>query len=339
MVRALVNGLLCLVTGLVQAAAPTSVAEGRGQVSDNSDIRHEQGRKIYNYRCYFCHGYSGDARTLTSTFVEPPPRNFTTTGPDELTREQMIEAVSVGRPGTAMTSFSRVLTAHDIELVVDFVRREFIQNGDLNTRYHSEENGWPDHDRYLVAYPFATGELPVDGPWEALSAQQVVGKRLFLATCITCHDRARVEDEGAVWRKQSISYPRNNYSHTEVDAVSSASIYAIHDVTPQIKDLSQDELRGQGLWLQNCAFCHAADGTGQNWIGSFLEPPPRDLTNPDFMRGMTRDVLMRRIEDGLPNTSMPAWKHVLDREQIEHIISYISRAFHPVGPGSPSVAR
>ena len=26
--------------------------------------RHEAGRAIYNYRCYFCHGYSGDARTL-----------------------------------------------------------------------------------------------------------------------------------------------------------------------------------------------------------------------------------------------------------------------------------
>ena len=24
----------------------------------------EHGRAVYNFRCYFCHGYSGNARTL-----------------------------------------------------------------------------------------------------------------------------------------------------------------------------------------------------------------------------------------------------------------------------------
>ncbi len=312
------------------ACMGAALANDAGDREDGQDAYHESGRAIYNFRCYFCHGYSGDARTLTTTFIDPPPRDFSATALHELSRQQMIEAVTHGRSGTAMTAFSRVLGADEIDAVVDFVRREFMRDKAVNTHYHSVENGWPDHERYRDAFPFATGEIPIDGPWEALTAQQVRGKRLFLATCITCHDRARVEDEGVIWRKQSISYPRNNYSHTEVDAVSSASIYALHDVSPQISDLSEDELKGQALWLQNCAFCHAADGTGQNWIGSFLEPPPRDLTKADFMRGMTRDMLRQRIEDGLPNTSMPAWRHVLSGQQIEHIIRYISRAFHPV---------
>ena len=32
--------------------------------------RHERGRAIYNFRCYFCHGYSGDARTLAATYLQ-----------------------------------------------------------------------------------------------------------------------------------------------------------------------------------------------------------------------------------------------------------------------------
>jgi cytochrome c oxidase cbb3-type subunit 3 len=112
--------------------------------------------------------------------------------------------------------------------------------------------------------------------------------------------------------------------------VSSASIYAQHDISPDMPSLSAKAGIGKGLWLKNCAFCHAADGSGQNWIGSFLEPPPRDLRDPQFMTGMTVDLLIQRIENGLVNTSMPAWKQVLSREQIGYIVSYISEAFHTV---------
>lgn len=240
----------------------------------------------------------------------------------------MIEAVTQGKPGTAMTAFSRVLNAKEISAVVDFIRVEFMQNGLINTRYHTLENGWPNHQRYAIAFPFATGEIALDTPWETLTPQQVSGKQLFLASCITCHDRSRVEDEGVIWKKQSLSYPRNNYSHTQIDVVSSASIYAQHDVSPSIDSLSASEQAGKELWLQNCAFCHAADGSGQNWIGSFLEPSPRDLRDPDFMSSMTVELITLSIKNGLRNTSMPAWRHVLDDTEISHIVSYISRAFH-----------
>ena len=291
---------------------------------------HEQGRAIYNYRCYFCHGYSGDAKTLTSTYLVPPPRDFTRTRPEDLSPETMIEVVTEGKPGTAMHGFSRLLNSRQIAAVVAFVRDEFINNQRVNTRYHTLENGWPDHDRYSRAFPFATGSIPLDTDWAQLTPQQSRGKQLFLTSCITCHDRAIVNDEGEIWSKQSSSYPRNNYSHGEFDAVSSASIYARHDIPPIVNRLSQDAAKGKQLWQQNCAFCHADDGTGENWIGSFLEPKPRNLTDISFMRAMTRASLLLRIRDGVPMTSMPAWKNVLSDNQIHQIISYIDKAFHPV---------
>lgn len=312
---------------LVLFSVPAAGAEARNP----GDDLHEQGRAIYNYRCYFCHGYSGDAKTLTSTYLNPAPRNFTRSDPQTLPRQVMIETVKKGKPGTAMHGFSRVLGDQEIAAVVDFVRTEFMLEQRLNTRYHTIANGWPDHDRYRDAFPFATGTIPLDRPWRQLSPDQTRGKQLYLTSCITCHDRAVVNDEGEIWSKQSVSYPRNNYSHTDIDAVSSASIYARHDIAPVRENLSAEASQGQRLWQQNCAFCHAADGTGDNWIGSFLEPKPRNLTDANFMQHMTADMLLERIRNGLANTSMPAWKNVLSDTEMQQIISYIDEAFYHLG--------
>lgn len=242
-----------------------------------------------------------------------------------------------GRPGTGMKSFSSVLDTEEIELVVDFIREEFVRHGARNTRYHTAENGWPDHERYNDAYPFALGELPLDTPDEQLSPLQQSGKQRFLGSCISCHDRARVNDEGPIWDSRAVSYPRRHYSHREpaIDTLSSATPYARHDVTPQLTGLNARQRLGERLYQDNCAFCHAADGTGKNWIGSFLEPHPRNLTDQRMMAGFDRKRLRGTIEDGLPGSTMPAWKSVLDTEQIEAVIDYIDIAFHPIATEDP----
>jgi len=296
------------------------------------DPRHERGREIYNFHCYYCHGYSGDARTLSASYLDPKPRDFTGIGPVELSRERMLKSVREGRPGTAMAAYKERLSDEEIELVVDFIRREFMQEGRENTRYHIPANGWIDHARYTPAYAFATGQTPLDTPDEHLTAEQRAGKRLFLSSCISCHDRARVMDEGPVWEPAVVSYPRNNdmlSSPPPIDALSGASVYARHDQPRRFDDLDTEQRRGEMLYQQNCAFCHAADGTGRNWIGTFLEPHPRDLTDPAAMQGMTSERLFRVIRDGLPGTSMPAWKSVLTEEQTRQIVAYVQRAFHP----------
>ncbi|HEX9179751.1 MAG TPA: c-type cytochrome [Burkholderiales bacterium] len=312
--------------------APAPAAPGATAAAGDT---HERGRRIYNFRCYYCHGYSGDARTLAATYLVPAPRNFTATDSAALPRERMLDSVASGRPGTAMQGFSKVLSPEDVALVVDFVRREFVEARARNTRYHTAENGWPDHERHAAAFPFALGELPLDTPWEKLTPEQQAGKRLFLRTCITCHDRARVNDEGSHWDARPLSYPRNQYVPGQpVDATASASPYALHDIPPKLEGLTARERRGEKIFQDNCAFCHAADGTGRNWIGSFLAPHPRDLTNPANMATMTRERLSGVIRDGLPGTSMPGWKSVLAPEEIEAVIDYVARAFHPLA-GAP----
>ena len=265
----------------------------------------------------------------------------------------MITTVTQGRAGTAMQGFANTLSNEDISLVVDFVREEFMRNKARNTSYHTPENGWPNHQQYAPAFPFALGELAMDQPDDQLTEQQLIGRRIFMQSCVTCHDRGRVEDEGAIWDPRPVSYPRNQYSHRQtekptaskgegigknqgseakqtLDSISSASPYARHEKAPVLKNPTAQETAGESVFQNNCAFCHAPDGTGKNWIGSFLEPHPRNLTDPNNMREMSAERLRSVIRNGLPGTTMSAWKSVLSESQIDSVIAYINKAFHPL---------
>lgn len=289
----------------------------------------EAGRAVYNYRCYFCHGYSGDAKTLAASYLEPKPRDFTQGPP--LDAAAVLAALKHGREGTAMKSFTGIISDTEMNAVAAFVEHEFVRRKAPNTAYHTAENGWPDHQRYAVAYPFATGVVALDTPIEQLDAHHRRGRTLFLEACISCHDRGRVTDDGPAWSSRPLSYPRmgfqpGDYGPPKPDAVSSASVYAQHDIVPVIEGLSPQEKRGEALFQANCAFCHGADGTGKNWIGQFMEPKARDLTL------YTRETLPatrlhETIREGLPGTSMPAWKHVLQPAEVEAVGAYVQRAF------------
>jgi len=300
---------------------------------------HELGRKVYNFRCYYCHGYSGDAHTLAATSLDPKPLDFTTTAPSDLSHERMMKSIKFGREGTAMMAFDSVLSADEVAAVAGFVRQEFMIDKAENTRYHTVENGWSNHERYIAAYPFALGEIPLDAEWEELTEIQVIGKKMFLTSCISCHDRAYVLDDSLRLETRTVSYPRNKFSPGDdlldtnkksesVDGMASASLYAMHDRIPEIDNLSTMERKGETLFQGNCAFCHAADGTGRNWIGSFLQPHPRNLNDVDAMHGLTREQMKQVIREGLPGTSMSAWKSVLTEVEIDAVIAYVERAFY-----------
>ena len=342
---------LALVAAAVLAGCGPAPHTSEGTATNIAEL--ELGRKVWNFRCYYCHGYSGDAKTLATSFVSPPPRDFTAPEAAHLTREQMIQAIRDGRPGTAMAAFSRTLSAREIAAVADFVRDEFISKKAVNTRYHTAVAGWPNHDRYRAAFPFATGDIPLDTPEEKLDPAQLAGRQLFMTSCVSCHDRAKVTADPVQWELRAISYPPNvdactgchkysvdlhpgtkaphpEYAYPRIAPSEQVSPYALHDKAPQIADMTAQERLGEKLFQRNCTFCHAADGTGKNWIGAFLEPHPRDLTDTRFMSNVTRAKLVTSIREGLPETSMPAWKHVLKEHEVSAIVAYIARAFHPV---------
>jgi len=350
---------------LVAATAVAAIALAARLPAPAADAArlHEQGRAIYNFRCYFCHGYSGDAQTVAAGVLAQRPRAFASLQPGELTPAQVEQVLRTGRPGTAMASFAGTLTAAEMRAVAHFVVAEFVEQRSLNTRYHTAENGWPDHDRFRSAFRFVREPAALALPEERLSAQDVDGRRLYLSACVSCHDAAAAA-EPAIWDARPVSYPMDGHDcvscHDRVryperglaaaappasyhgatrlprraDAAAAAdpqSPYAAHDTPVALPEATPEERRGEALYARNCAFCHAADGTARHWIGRFLEPHPRDLTDPAFRASMSRDLLRQRIEDGLPGTAMPTWKNALQRDEIAAIAAYVERAFGPLG--------
>lgn len=261
-----------------------------------------------------------------------------------MTRENMLEAVAQGRPGTGMMPFSGVLSGEEIAAVVDFVRANFMGGVAPNTAYHTAANGWPDHERYALAFSFATGQVSLDTPDAHLTLAQQAGRRLFMSACVTCHDRGgKGQEANVLWNRKAISFPRGAYSHRaqvsaqagasesaeplEVDAVSGASPFAAHDQPLPSVGLSETQRQGKSIFEKNCAFCHAADGSGKNWIGSFLQPHPRDLTLKEWAQQVTPERVRSVIRDGIPNTTMSAWRNVLTADEIDALVEYVMTAF------------
>ena len=298
-------------------------------------LAESDGEAIYRFYCYQCHGYAGDAQTLASTSLSPPPRDFTSVAADEFPIERIVEAVLEGREGTGMVSFASVLDEADARAVADYIRASFMSADRIDARYHSPENGWTNHERYAEAFPFIDGSMPLSTPWESLDDAQRRGRRLYESACVSCHDQPNTgTSDEPEWELRAVSYPRDHFSHREPnpDLVSGASPYAKHDIPPDPSALSAEALAGRPLYQDNCAFCHAADGTGRNWIGSFLEPRPRDFTSPGFRLARDAAAMEQRILHGIPGTSMPAWKDVLSPDEIDAIVAYIRESFRPEPP-------
>ena len=122
-------------------ALGSTAADAGNNISPPSLEQIEAGRKIYNFRCYFCHGYSGNAQTVAASFLTPPPIDFTRADANLITPEYIISILRNGKPGTAMRPFLNILTETEMKQVATFVVDEFVQRKAHNTRYHTAENG------------------------------------------------------------------------------------------------------------------------------------------------------------------------------------------------------
>jgi len=73
--------------------------------------------------------------------------------------------------------------------------------------------------------------------------------------------------------------------------------------------------KGEGLYKQNCIFCHQADAIGKPGFAP-------SLTNKEFLSVSSNKFLMGTIRDGRPGTGMPPFSH-LGRNQVEAIVAYL----------------
>lgn len=123
--------------GRERDAPPVGRATAAGQVSmaDMSlplpnDLRGDpaKGGRFYAGNCSTCHGMKGDGKGPRAYFIRPKPRNFVDTAArNTYNRPALYAAISMGKLGTEMPAWSKVLGEQEMADVAEYVFQQFIQ--------------------------------------------------------------------------------------------------------------------------------------------------------------------------------------------------------------------
>ncbi|HKZ05883.1 MAG TPA: cytochrome c [Methylomirabilota bacterium] len=79
------------------------------------------------------------------------------------------------------------------------------------------------------------------------------------------------------------------------------------------------------LYLEHCATCHGADGSG-SWRATLFLMRPGDLRDPRVMDALTDEYLQTLIRNGgasLGKPGMPAFGYHLGDEDIRALVTYL----------------
>ena len=91
---------------------------------------------LYHNYCSVCHGDNGDGNSRAKGSLVPPPSNFTDPATQgKLTRDYIAAILRHGKPGTAMTPWTRQLNDAEIGALADYVHKTFVAHaGDAGLR-------------------------------------------------------------------------------------------------------------------------------------------------------------------------------------------------------------
>ncbi len=300
-----------------------------------ADVIGKSGKQIYEYYCYQCHGYDGNANTTAAQSVHPKPVKFSALSIESLPRDKMISTLKSGIPGTAMVSFRRVLSNAEIESVVEYIRSQFMSGTNPSVKYHSARNGWISIDRSASDLVLESGALTLAKPGTTESPSKSSDYQRYRSTCIACHELENTENQDLIWQLYSVSFPVGNYEEDGDWPESPIATYELHEHPVPLNDADPSAFIGAELYQSMCAHCHAEDASGQNWIGAFLNPQPNDIKASPLLLPGSEEQLTSVIINGIPGTSMPAWKDVLDSVQVSQLLAYLKSITTSVPRKSP----
>ncbi|MBI4984571.1 MAG: c-type cytochrome [Rhodocyclales bacterium] len=90
----------------------------------------QKGGRFYNANCATCHGVKGDGKGPRAYFINPKPRNFVAAASRAaLNRPVIYATTSMGKLGTEMPAWSKVLSDQEIADVAEYVFTKFIRPG------------------------------------------------------------------------------------------------------------------------------------------------------------------------------------------------------------------
>ncbi len=100
---------------------------------------------------------------------------------------------------------------------------------------------------------------------------------------------------------------------------------------PAAQAAAGDAANGKVVYEKKCWWCHGKEGEADGPAADFVIPPPRDFSSgvykykgSDPKSLIPRDEdLFRMMSDGMPGTSMPAWKDILSEKERWDLVAYI----------------
>lgn len=290
---------------------------------------------IYHNYCSVCHGDRGDGNSRAKGSLEPPPRDFTRA--NDLTREAMVALTTHGKPGTAMMAWKNQLTAQEIEAVVDYIRNNFMQVALdprlIRGRQLYAHNCAVCHGERGQGAPAAFGVKPPRDLSSPQARAELTRERMMAST-VGSHPNA-----GFVGKLQSadieavVDFVRAALMIPDTEGISGTRARAekIASSPPQqepfANGLKGNVKRGEKLYMATCITCHGAKGDGQGPRAYFINPVPRDFTDPAVRATFNRPVIYEAVAKGRTGSEMPAWSKVLSEQEIADVSEFVFRRF------------
>jgi len=115
------------------------------------------------------------------------------------------------------------------------------------------------------------------------------------------------------------------------DASKDEASEAAQKASAKGQELSEEQ--ATQVYMKRCAHCHGEEGDGEGPAAEFMYPLPRDFTLAVFKYKTTHaddefptdDDFRKTILEGLPGTSMPGWKSLLNPAEVDAMIKLIKQ--------------
>ncbi len=325
---------------------------------------------IFHNYCSVCHGDKGNGQSRARHSLNPPPKDFTSAeAASELTRKKMIDAVTNGEEKTAMVGWKSQLSPQEIEAVVDYIRRTFMQAAAdpvadrgrtifarTCTVCHGDKG---DGQTWAAAN---MGKPPRDFTSPETRADLTRDKMIFAVTNGK-PDTAMPGFSSQLPRKDIeavVDYIRSSFMQAPPGTAGISGTYAhgmpstttgkpakdkmaehhasVNMRAAMPKGLVGNPAKGEKFYKDNCATCHGESGDGRGKRAYFINPKPRNFLHAASRAELNRPELFEHIDEGVPGTDMPAWGKVLSEQQIADVAEYVFRKFISAS-GSPATAK
>jgi mono/diheme cytochrome c family protein len=300
-----------------------------------------QPEVIYHNYCSVCHGDRGDGNSRAKGSLVPPPRDFTKAG--ELTRSTMRTIVTHGKPGTAMTGWTSQLNEKEIDAVVDYIRKTFMQVA-LDPRLQKGRSLYAHncvvcHGERGQGAPLTTGVVPPRDFSSPQARAELTRERMIQSVTngrpntamAAFSNRLSGEEIGTI-----VDYVRAALMVPETRGISGTDAHAGRRGTisedggmaqPFQSMLKPDPAAGRKLYLATCATCHGDKGDGQGPRAYFIRPKPRNFLDPAFRATFNRPALYTAVSEGRLGTEMPAWNKVLSEQEMVDVSEFVFTRF------------